>query len=118
MKDIRKHITVEDKTYPLVFNLNVLEEIQEKYGSIEAWGNIVDGSEDKMPSIKGLKYGVQAMINEGIDIENEENGEDRKPLTSKQVGRLLTAYGVENVISDTQELTIESTKSDDEPKNA
>jgi hypothetical protein len=47
-----------------------MEEIQEEYGSIEAWADLTDADE---PNIKALKFGLLHMINEGIDIFNEEN---------------------------------------------
>ena len=48
MKDVIKHIETEKRTYPIVFNLNVMEEIQEHYGSMSAWGDLVaDGEEPK-----------------------------------------------------------------------
>ena len=37
------------------------------------------------------------MLNECIDISNEQNGTDEKPLTHKQVGRMITQLGLNNV---------------------
>lgn len=110
------HIETEKKTIPLIFNLNVMEEIQEKYGSLEKWGEVtrLDGE----PNIKDIKAGFMAMVNEAIDIENEENGTNEKPLTEKQIGRLLTEVGLGDAIKKIQEITVASTKSgDDEGKN-
>ena len=56
------------------------------------------------------------MLNEGIDIENEENGTDIKFLTLKQVGRIITEIGMSNATMKLNETVIESTKS--EEKNA
>ena len=56
------------------------------------------------------------MINEGIDIDNEENGTDIKPFNLKQVGRMLTEIGLENIASKISDTVIESTKSTE--KNA
>ena len=101
----------------ICFNLNVMEEIQNEYGSMQKWGAVVENKEGGEPQIKDLKYGLASMINEGIDIENEKNGTDRKPLTQKQIGRLIGQVGFQKVISAIKELTITSTKTDDEPKN-
>lgn len=84
--------------YNLVFNLNVMEQIQEEYGSISAWGELTDN--EKEPNAKAVIFGLTAMINEGIDIDNEDNeGVEgytiKKMLTKKQVGRLLTDVGIE-----------------------
>ena len=85
MKDFNGELQYKEKTYKLVFNLNVMEAIQEAYGSLEAWGDLTDG-ESGEPNAKAVIFGFTAMLNEGIDIDNEENGTNEKPLTLKQVG--------------------------------
>lgn len=112
MKDINGKIQVNGTEYPLVFNLNVMEAIQEKYGSIEEWGNLTDG-ESGEPNAKAVIFGFTEMINEGIDIENDEREEKRKPLTLKQVGRLITEYGLTNAATKLNQTVIESTKSEE-----
>lgn len=96
----KEKITLEWKgvEYNLVFNLNVMEEIQDEYGSISAWGELTDN--EKEPNAKAVIFGLMRMINEGIDIDNEDNeGVEgyvpKKMLTKKQVGRLLTDVGIE-----------------------
>lgn len=108
MKDINGKIQYKDREYKLVFNLNVMEKIQEEYGSIEKWGELTSGGE---PSAKAVIFGFTEMLNEGIDIDNEENGTDIKPLTLKQVGRIITEIGLENASNKLSETVIESTKS-------
>ena len=108
MKDINGKIQYKDKEYKLVFNLNVMERIQEEYGSIEEWGNLTSGGE---PNAKAVIFGFTEMLNEGIDIENEENGTDIKPLTLKQVGRMITEIGFQNATEKLSETVVESTKS-------
>lgn len=108
MKDINGKIQYKDKEYKLVFNLNVMERIQEEYGSIEEWGNLTSGGE---PNAKAVIFGFTEMLNEGIDIENEENESDIKPLTLKQVGRMITEIGFENATEKLSETVVESTKS-------
>lgn len=110
MKDIKNKITVNGKEYPIVFNLNVMEEIQEEYGTLEKWGDLTDGK-DGEPNAKAVIFGVTHMINEGIDIENEENGTDVKPLTYKQVGRIITEAGLEEAAKNMQKAVVESTES-------
>ena len=58
------------------------------------------------------------MINEGIDIENEENNEKRSHLTTKQVGRLLYEIGLERVAETMDDLVNASTEIEDNEKNA
>lgn len=112
------HIVTKDKSYPIVFNINVMEEIQEAYGSISAWGAIVENAEGGEPKVKDLKIGLTMMINEAIDIENEETSEKRPFVTSKQVGRLIGEVGFAEITKKIQNLTVASTKTgDNEGKN-
>lgn len=115
MKDFNGEIQYRDKTYKLVFNLNVMEAIQEKYGTLDAWSMLTDGSMGE-PDAKAVKFGFTEMLNEGIDMENEENGTDIKPLTLKQVGRIITEVGLAGATAALNQTVIESTKS--EVKNA
>ena len=106
--------------YPIVFNLNVLEEIQEKYGSISEWGKVVEATDsDGVPKISDLKVGLCSMLNEGIDIQNESSQEKRNFVNLKQVGRIITDAGLENVLKAIKDISIASTENlDEEEKNA
>lgn len=115
MKNTVVYIETEKKNYPLVFNLNVMEEIQEKYGSLDEWGRITQGNGE--PKVKDLKTGIMAMINEAIDIENEENGTNEPMLDEKKVGRIMTEVGIVAIVEKIREITIASTKSEDDGKN-
>ena len=115
MKNTVVYIETEKRNYPLVFNLNVMEEIQEQYGSLDEWGKITQGNGE--PKVKDLKNGIMAMINEAIDIENEENGTKEPMMTAKQVGRMMTEVGIETIVRKIQAVTIASTKSEDDGKN-
>lgn len=116
MKNKVVYIETEKRKIPLVFNLNVMEEIQEQYGSLEKWGEITQG--DGEPKVKDLKAGIMAMMNEAIDIENEENGSNETPLTEKQVGRIMTEVGIQEIVNKIREITVASTNSgEDNGKN-
>ena len=112
MKDYNGTLQYKDKTYTLVFNLNVMEEIQEEYGTLAKWGAMTDGTEGE-PNAKAVLFGLTAMINEGIDMANDENGTDDKPLTKKQVGRLLTEVGLMEATQTINDVVINSTKSEE-----
>lgn len=118
MQNKLDYIETKDKKYPIVFNINVMEEIQEAYGSISAWGAIVENTDGGEPKVKDLKIGLTMMINEAIDIENEETNEKRPFVTSKQVGRLIGEVGFSEITKVIQNLTVASTKTgDNEGKN-
>lgn len=115
MKEFNGVIEYKNREYKLVFNLNSMELIQEEYGSIDKWGELTDGSEKNNgePNVKALIFGLTAMLNEGIEIDNEEKGEDIKPFTLKQVGRMVSEIGLANALNTMNNTVIESTKSDD-----
>lgn len=112
MKDTMNTINYKDKEYKIIFNLNVMEQIQEEYGTLDKWGDLTDGVSGEV-NVKALKFGLMCMINEGIDIQNEEEGTDIKPFTSKQIGRMLTELGIKEMTEKVNETVIESTKSDE-----
>ena len=112
MKDIEKVIKVDDREYPIVFNLNVMEAIQEEYGTVQKWGELSEG-EGGEPNAKAVIFGITQMINEGIDIRNEKNGTDVKPLTLKQAGRLISRIGFDVASKQLQDTVIESTQSNE-----
>lgn len=102
--------------YNLVFNLNVMEQIQEEYSSISAWGDLTDNA--KEPNAKAVIFGLTCMINEGIDIDNEDNEgvegyTPKKFLTKKQVGRLLTDVGIENAAQRLNDTVINAVATDE-----
>lgn len=107
MKDISQTINYKGKEYKLVFNLNVMEEIQEEYGSVQAWADLTDAQEE--PNAKAVKFGFAAMLNEGIDIANDENGTDEPMLSLKQVGRIITEIGLQESAQKINDVVIEST---------
>lgn len=111
MKDMCGHIQYKGKDYKLVFNLNVMETIQEEYGSVEKWGDLTDGGEGE-PNAKAVIFGFTQMLNEGIDITNDEEGTNDKPLTLKQVGRMITEVGLREATKSMQDTVIKSTESE------
>lgn len=139
MKDFNGEIQYKNKKYKLVFNLNVMEAIQEEYGSLDNWGALTDGTEyakreyekqeheiswddltpeekakfDGEPDAKAVIFGFTEMLNEGIDIDNEENETDVKPLTLKQVGRMISEIGMANATAEMNRTVIESSKNEE-----
>jgi len=112
MKEMKSEIEYRGKKYNLVFNLNVMEVIQEEYETLGKWGNLTDGTNGEV-NAKAVIFGLTEMLNEGIDIDNEENGTNIPPFTKKQVGRILTEIGIEEATKKLNETVIESTKSDE-----
>ena len=91
-----------------------MEEIQNEYKTFDNWTDLVGGLDKKgnprETDIKALIFGFQAMLNEGIDIQNEDEGTDIKFFTPKQVGRLITEIGLQEANQKLMDTVVESTK--------
>ena len=111
MKDYKFELEVEDKKYQLVFNLNVMQEIQEEYKTLENWGELTDGKSGEV-NVKALIFGLTAMMNEAIEMANDEKGINDPLFTKKQVGRIISKAGVEKSAEKLNEAIVESTKSE------
>lgn len=112
MKDNAGKITYKEKEYTLVFNLNVMEAIQEEYGTLDKWTDLTSGVNQEV-NVKALKFGYTEMLNEGLSIKAEEEGKEYVPITSKFVGRMLTDIGLDNMTKVLQDTVIESTQTDE-----
>lgn len=115
MIDKVNYLETKTEKYPLVFTLNVMEAIQEKYGTIEAWSNLIQREGE--PDIKALKFFITEAINEGLEIENEKTGEKKKLITAKQAGRILTEVGLSGTANKIMTTISESIQTDDTSKN-
>lgn len=134
MLNIMEHIETRQEKYPISFTFNVMEKIQEKYGSMTKWEHEILGEkevikEDKKgrkikvwestdePNFSALKYCLTESINEGIDIENEENNTNRSFVTEKKVGRIITEIGINQVSKKLFELVEKATDTGENEKN-
>lgn len=117
MKDKMGHLKTDKREYPICFNLNVLEEIQNRYGSLSKWGEICENTENNEPNIKEFKIGLMLMINEAIEIENETCNEKKELVNEKQVGRIISDVGYESMKEIILNLSSDSTKTDNDLKN-
>lgn len=114
MLDDKKKLTVNGIDYPIEFSLNVMVLVQEKYGSLDNWSEIIDSKDkEKEPSIKDIIWTFTAMINEGIEKENDENKTERALLTEKQVGRLVTQFGLNQSMEAIKGIVTGSTQGDE-----
>lgn len=99
--------------YDLEFNLNVMEILQDEYGTIEEWS--AKAIEAEEPNIKVLKFGFKAMINEAIEIYNEDHPDAPKELVDdKKVGRIISSVGFTNVADIIANTVVDSTHSEDD----
>ena len=116
MKDIEKVLNLNGVEYPVVFNLNVMQAIQDEYGSLDAWGNRTEAKQEgdkltKEPDARAVIFGFTEMINEGIDIRNEREKRNDPFLSNRQVGRIITEYGLAKAVALQNQTVIESSQS-------
>lgn len=114
MKEKLTFLKYNDIDYPLIFTLNVMEAIQDEYGSYDKW---FDELKKEEPNIKALKFGLCEMLNEGIEIYNETSEKKLSPVDLKTAGRIITVLGFNKVAEKISENVVNSTKVDDIPKN-
>ena len=115
MVDKINYLETETEKFPLFFTLNVMESIQEKYGTIEAWSNLIQ--RDGEPDIKALKFFITEAINEGLEIEAEKTGEKPKAITAKKAGRILTEIGLSGAANKIMATISDSVEMDEVGKN-
>lgn len=103
-----KYIELGKEKYPMKCDLAVLEEIQEQYGTINAFELKLAGwtkNEEKKlvktePSMKAIRFALPLMINEGIDIENAKSGKKRKHITDAELKALCTDVNVFDIANE------------------
>lgn len=84
-------ITLNGKEYGLLFSLNALDAIQEKFGGYDKLGEIFDGNSKDL--FKNIKWLFALLINEAR-LADDENAE---LLTENRVGRMITAGNMDEV---------------------
>ena len=77
IKDGRFPIAL-DKERHLLFSLNAIDEMQDKFGGFDRLDTELSGKD----SIKNLRWLLTVLLNEGAE-------DDEEPLTEKQVGKLI-----------------------------
>jgi hypothetical protein len=80
IKDGRYPINLRGKDYYLLFSLNALDALQDKFGGYDKLSEIFN--EKNKDIFKDLRWLLTLLINEGLE-ENEQE------LTEQQVGRLI-----------------------------
>ena len=89
IKDGRLPITLDKERY-LLFSLNVIDEIQDKFGAFDQLHEVLKGES----SIKNLRWILTLLLNEGAastQIANEKPIGEAEVLTERFVGLLIHA---------------------------
>lgn len=84
-------VVLNGKEYSLLFSLNALDEIQDKFGGYDKLAEVFN--ENNPEWIKQTKWLLTLLINEGLLSEDE----DAKLLTETQVGRLISVGNLPDI---------------------
>lgn len=80
IKDGRYPIKLKEKTYYLLFSLNALDALQDKFGGYDKLSEIF--SAENKDVFKDLRWLLTLLINEGLE-------DDEPQLTEQSVGKLI-----------------------------
>lgn len=83
IKDGGYSVNLKGKDYVLLFSLNALDELQDKFGGYDKINEIFN--ENNKDWVKDTKWLLTLLINEGLLYEDE----NATLLTEQQVGRLI-----------------------------
>lgn len=79
-------ITLRNKEYPILFDLNVMQAVQERYkdvGGISALG-------ERLSDLKEMSWLISLLVSEGAEYEAYLTNGIAKKITPQQAGMLLT----------------------------
>lgn len=110
--DIR-YLKTKNETFPFTYSLNVMEALQNEFGSLSEWSDMVEPKDRSEPKIKALLFFFKEAINEGIDIENENSDQPRKFVNERKVGRIITELGVKTVLEQLKGTVIDAGSNND-----
>ena len=105
------------KEYPVIFTLNILEKIQEIYGSMDKWNSLLFGVDGQEPSIKVIIWTFNEMMNEAIDITNIDTEVKQLKLEHKQVGRIIGQLGLKGALAVILKLLSSQAETDEQDPN-
>jgi hypothetical protein len=101
-----KIIEHEGIKYPLIIDLNAMEDFQKSFFA-ETGKSIMDSESFENFGLTAGILQFQAALNEGIDYENQKKGSAREFVTKREAGRIMSEIGMEKAGSVISELTKE-----------
>ena len=76
-------VTLRGKTFPILFSMNAMEQIQNRYDSIDRLGEMLAGPGE-------IAWLLSLIINEGQKLRAYEYGAASEPVTPDYIAMLLT----------------------------
>ena len=93
-----EYIELKGEKYPIAFNINTIDVLQERHNcSFAEFMRILET--DRIKQVRLFRSLLEIMINEGIQIENEITGTNKKLLTQRQVGALVDIGGLQEIFT-------------------
>lgn len=103
----KKGFEIAGKFYPGVFNLNVMANLQEKFGSV----NVLDTLDGKEPNISAIRFLITNMINEAEKLSDKE---EKRLYTEEEIGSMITMEELLKSQEKAKEIIVKDTKSKEE----
>lgn len=90
MDDRSTTINIGGTDYTMVFTTRAIKEIAKRYGGLDSLGDKLLNSTAVDDSIEEVAWLLTLLCNQGIQIHNLKNPDDKKPLLSLDEVELLT----------------------------
>lgn len=100
MKEKETLITVGEKTYKAVFNLNVMQEIQNEYGTFEKWGQLTDGFIYDENSEKVVKKDADGNVITRTVKKADGTTEKQVVYETKEINLKALIFGIKLMINE------------------
>jgi hypothetical protein len=109
MKEKETIFTVNGKEYKAIFNLNVMQNIQKKYGTFQAWGELTDGFvyENGVKKIKLDENGNPITRKEKDSFGNEVIVE---VFETREIDIEALIFGIKEMINEAIDISNETTE--------
>ena len=76
-------VTLGGKEWPLLFDLNAIDEMQKRYGDVQdLFEQLIEAGE--------MRWVLAVLIREGVAAQNDEEGTHITAPTEDQMGRMMT----------------------------
>lgn len=108
-----KYVTIEKKEWPLYCDINVMANIQDRFGTLDNWMEAISAEE---PSFEDVRWTFEEFSKEGTSIINDETDKAVEVMTTRKAGRLITSYGIQRTVNELLEIFVESITGNEEKK--
>lgn len=105
----KQYIELGGKKYEAMFDINCMERLEEKYGTLKKFTEECYGADDKK-AFDALRYIIAEMINESVLAWNEDcdKCEERKKISEFKVGTYIAPKDFYDIRENAMQILIDS----------